>query len=132
MLNPPLSTVEPPVRRPRQKKTAAPLPSPMPAKPEQETPGASSAIPDQSKIIIARVDVGWGNSVYIRDEGGCLNWEVGVPMICSGEDRWVWNCHADQAPRQFKFLRNDRDLELGDNEVMSGADITGCSPKFPE
>jgi hypothetical protein len=104
----------------------------MPANPSMKKPGTGSAISDRTKIIVAKVNVGWGNSVYLRGEGGCLNWDMGVPMICSGDDRWVWCCHEDECPRQFKFLRNDLDWAIGDNEVMSGAEITVCNPKFPE
>ncbi len=121
-----------PPARPRLKKTAPPMSAPAAAEPALEKAGASSAISDQTKIIVAKVNVGWGNTVYLRGEGGCLNWDLGVPMICSGEDRWVWCCHAEETPRQFKFLRNDHDWALGDNQVMSGADIIVCSPVFAQ
>jgi hypothetical protein len=99
--------------------------------PEQERPGPGSCISDRTMVIVAKINVGWGNTVYIRGEGGHLSWDVGVPMISSGDDRWVWSFHADEAPRQFKFLRNDRDWALGENQVVSGSDITVCAPVFP-
>jgi len=125
----PSATIPPPRSPHRPKKTAAPMP--LPAMPEMGKPGDSSKVSDQTRTIIAQVDVGWGNSVYMRGEGGGLSWGAGVPMFCAGDDRWVWCCHADQAPKQFKFLRNDQDWALGENEVMSGAEIIVCSPKFP-
>ncbi len=130
LLNPPSPAIEQSVRRPCPRKTVAPIPVPPPAVPESGTPGVSSTVSDQTRTIVARVNVGWGNSVYLRGKGGALNWDVGIPMYCAGDDRWVWCCHADQAPTQFKFLRNDQDWSLGENEIMSGADIVVCSPKF--
>jgi len=116
------------VRRKSSKKNSL---LPTPKKPNLEKPGLGSAISDRTRIIVAKVNVGWGNSVYIRGEGGCLNWDLGMPMMCSGNDRWVWCCHAEEVPRQFKFLRNDQDWALGDNQIMSGADITICDTTFP-
>lgn len=128
-LAPRAANVEANPNRQRQKKSTPPVPAAVNA-----TVGGVSArnmISDRTKIIVAKINVGWGNSIYIRGEGGCLNWDMGVPMICSGEDRWVWCCHEDEAPHMFKFLRNDQDWALGENQVMSGADITVCNPVFP-
>ncbi len=131
LLDSPSLVVEPSIRSPRSRKTAAPMPMPPAAIPDSGIPGPSSAVSDQTKTIIARINVGWGNSVYLRGEGGGLSWDAGVPMFCAGDDRWVWCCRTDQAPKQFKFLRNDENWALGDNEIMSGADITLClQPDF--
>jgi len=126
VLTPPTPPAAPVPRQLRPTKRAS-----LPRATVLEAPGAGSAISDRTKLIVARVNVGWGNTVYLRGEGGCLTWDQGVPMICSGDDRWVWACHADEAPRQFKFLRNDLDWALGENEIMTGTDIMVCSPTFP-
>ncbi len=125
--------VSPAVRRNRANKTAPPVPvlASPPAPTDEDHPGPGSAISDKTHIIVARVNVGWGNTLYLRGEGGCLSWDMGVPMICSGDDRWVWSCHGEHAPRQFKFLLNDEIWSEGENQIMSGADITVCNPKFP-
>ncbi|MGA2052250.1 MAG: hypothetical protein ABSH19_02945, partial [Opitutales bacterium] len=30
--------------------------------------------------IVALVDVGWGNSIYVRGGSGGLSWDLGIPM----------------------------------------------------
>ncbi len=128
-----------PARRTRSKKNTNPRASPTPSshvvtfpKPELELPGPRSGISDKTKVIVAHIDVGYGNTVYIRGEGGSLSWDVGVPMINADADRWVWSFHADEAPREYKFLRNDRDWEIGENHALTGCDVTATSPKFPD
>jgi hypothetical protein len=127
---PPAPVETPDHHHQRLKKSTPPLPARTPTSPIPEAVKSGGAISGQTKIIVAHVNVGWGNTVYIRGEGGCLNWDLGLPMMCTGEDRWVWCCHDEEVPRQFKFLRNDQDWALGDNQVMSGADITVCNPLF--
>lgn len=119
-----------PTRRNNPPQSAAPFQAPKPAVMEPP-PAVDYYTADKTHAIVARVDVGWGNTLYIRGEGGCLSWDIGLPMICSGDDRWVWSCRAEQTPRQFKFLINDEIWATGDNLEMSGADITVCSPRFP-
>jgi hypothetical protein len=131
-LAPPPVALQPSDRGNRPKKRTPPVTKLAHIEPAIETPTVGSTVTDRSKIIIARVNVGWGNTVYLRGEGGPLNWDVGEPMVCTGDDRWVWSCHAEELPRQFKFLRNDQVWALGDNQAVSGADITVCSPRFPE
>jgi len=131
LLSSPTASPSPTLRQPRSRKIAPSGPLVVPTPPVAEVPGAGSVISDQTRIIVAKINVGYGNTVYLRGEGGCLNWDLGVPMICSDNDRWIWCCQAGEAPTQFKFLRNDRDWALGDNQVMSGADIMVCYPKFP-
>jgi len=125
-------TTSPRARFNRLKQTTQPVTKPARVEPAVETPAAGSATTDRTKVIIARVNVGWGNTLYLRGEGGRLSWDIGVPMICTGDDRWAWSCRTEELPHQFKFLRNDQVWELGDNQIMSGADITVCNPKFPD
>jgi hypothetical protein len=124
VLDPPTATFTP-HRLP--KKTT---PTPMHSKDESNR--VEKMRSDRTKTIIAHINVGWGNSVYLRGEGGGLKWDIGVPMLCIGEDRWVWSCHADEAPKQFKFLRDDRDWAVGENELMPEAEIAVYNPVFPE
>jgi hypothetical protein len=84
------------------------------------------------KHIVAKVNVGWGNSVYLRGDGGALSWTVGVPLICLMDDQWVWSYLEDSAPREFKFLRNDTDWALGDNHVVIIERLVVLTPQFPE
>ncbi len=116
-----------PALNPRPRGQTPPVRSPKSSKPPIP---AEKRVSDKTNAIMARVNVGWGNTLYIRGEGGCLSWDIGLPMLCSGGDCWVWSCRAGQAPREFKFLINDVTWAEGGNLVMSGADITICSPVF--
>src|SRR5580698_9592233 len=49
-------------------------------------------------VIVAHVNVGWGNAIYVRGDGGGLSWDVGVPMVCVADDQWVWSYLENQAP----------------------------------
>ena len=82
--------------------------------------------------IVARVNVGWGNSVYLRGEGGALRWDVGVPLICLMDDQWVWSYLEESAPRAFKFLRNDSDWAVGENHLVIVQKMVILTPQFPE
>ncbi len=135
VLDPPPRPVASVARQNNRRKSTPPLPTakpaPLSADVSEDQPGPGSGVSDKTQAIIARIDVGWGNTLYLRGTGGDLSWDVGVPMVCSGDDRWVWSCHADHAPKEFKFLINDQIWCLGENCVMAGADITVCNPVFP-
>ena len=126
----------------RQKTTATPSraaakakPVTAPSKPAQTA--LAKKMPDyflpatKRTLIIAHVNVGWGNTIYMRGDGGGLSWDVGAPMVCLADDQWVWSYPENQAPREFKFLRNDQDWALGENHVVSREEILGFAPQFP-
>jgi hypothetical protein len=126
----------------RQKTTATPAKAAAkaksaPASTNSEQTTLAKRMPDfvhpETKriIIIAHVDLGWGNAIYVRGDGGGLSWDVGVPMVCVADDKWVWSYSENQAPREFKFLRNDRDWALGENHVILHEEVLGFAPKFP-
>jgi hypothetical protein len=79
--------------------------------------------------IIAQVDVGWGNAVYLRGEGGGLSWEKGVPMDYS-EDGWIWSTNSVSEPITFKFLRNDEEWAEGDDLTVAPGGTSLSSPSF--
>jgi hypothetical protein len=80
--------------------------------------------------IVARADVGWGNSIYVRGDDGGLTWDIGVPMVCLTDDEWIWFYPEDAAPREIKFLRNDTDWALGENYLVSYQETLVFTPQF--
>ena len=84
------------------------------------------------KRIVAKVDVGWGNTVHLRGEGGGLRWDIGVPMVPIADNQWVFVCFEDDLPREIKFLRNDTDWALGENHVVVIEDNPEFVPQFPQ
>jgi hypothetical protein len=82
-------------------------------------------------IVIAKGDVGWGNSIYLRGQGGGLSWDVGVLMDCLKKDEWVWSCPAGDGAITFKFVRNDLHWALGKDQVAAAGETSISTPQFP-
>jgi len=80
--------------------------------------------------ITARVDVGFGNSLFIRGEGTGLSWDKGLPMQCVGDDVWQTLLGESARGYTFKFLVNDATWNLGpDLTTAAGASVT-ITPEF--
>jgi hypothetical protein len=87
--------------------------------------------PNKKQIdIVANANVGWGNAIYVRGDGGGLSWDEGEPMLCVADDQWVWSYPEADAPREFKFLRNDRDWAFGDNHKVAVEKMSVFTPQF--
>ena len=78
---------------------------------------AKSAGP-QPTVIHANVDIGFGNSLYVRGEGPGLSWDRGVAMDCVKDDLWAHTIEAAAKPIVFKFLVNDETWCTGDDYVV--------------
>jgi len=117
--------------RPAAKAKAAPTP------PASEHTTLAKKMPDylhpkkKQKRIVANVNVGWGNAVYVRGDGGGLSWYTGMPLISLADDQWVWFYSEDDAPREIKFLRNDMVWALGENHVVLVEEVSLFTPQFP-
>jgi hypothetical protein len=80
--------------------------------------------------ITALIDIGFGNSLYIRGEGPGLNWDQGVPLDCLADDKWSITLGESVRPVIFKFLVNDLSWSAGeDYAVAPGTSIT-VTPVF--
>ena len=65
--------------------------------------------------VAAKIDVGFGNALYIRGEGAGLSWDKGEPLVCVEGSTWVWTSrHADESIT-FKLLVNDQLWCRGEN-----------------
>ncbi len=108
---------------------AAP-PASVPSAPARKLP-ASMPPPKKQNRIIAHINVGWGNALYLRGDGGGLCWDLGVPMACLTDSQWVWTYPEDHAPREIKFLLNDTVWEAGPNHVILFQETSVYEPRFP-
>lgn len=112
-----------------------PEPSGAPAAaPEPETPPVIStpvaAAAEAPTTIIAQIDVGFGNQLFLRGDGPGLSWEHGVPMTCSKDDQWTYHIQGASQPVTFKFLLNDVTWSTGpDFTVAPGATVV-LTPSF--
>jgi hypothetical protein len=69
--------------------------------------------------VLAQVDVGFGNQLFIRGEGPGLSWDQGVPMECASSELWTWSTTAATRPFAFKVLVNDETWSVGDDFIAS-------------
>ena len=102
---------------PTAKTTAAPTPRAKQAKEVVTT-------------IVAYVDAGFGNELFIRGTGGDLSWETGVKMECVGATEWRFTTTNAQDLLEVKFLLNDDAWSQGENVVVPpGAELV-VEPSF--
>jgi len=74
--------------------------------------------------LTAKVDVGFGNALFIRGEGAGLSWDKGQPLVCIEGATWVWSSRPTKDNLKIKLLVNDQLWCRGNNiEVPSGAEI---------
>ena len=80
--------------------------------------------------INAQIDVGFGNTLYIRGEGSGLSWDKGVVMDCVADDRWVITLSDAVTPVTFKFLLNDLTWCVGNDYVVPAGETVTIVPSF--
>ena len=78
--------------------------------------------------IVARIDVGFGNLLFIRGEGPGLSWDRGVPMDCVASDQWTWSTATASRPFAYKVLINDERWSAGDDFVAEVGVENTASP----
>jgi len=115
---------------PRARKTAK---KPAAVDPD-EAPASASAPPDPSAasltVIAARVDIGFGNHLFLRGTGPGLSWETGVPMANVGSDLWTVDLIGATSPIHCKFLINDTLWSAGPDYVVDPGAQLEVTPLF--
>lgn len=117
------STVKPTLKPAPVVAAPAPVTRPNPApKPQVSQPVQT--------VITARLNVGFGNALYIRGEGAGLSWDAGVPMECVEANLWRITLPESARGYAFKFLVNDLTWSTGaDYAAASGASVA-FTPEF--
>jgi len=117
---------------PKTKKPVAAAPAvvekPKPAAIPVVKAPASDAMP--ATVISAQVDVGFGNTLYVRGEGAGLSWDKGIQMENLAADRWQIALQGATAPVVFKFLINDETWSLGEDYAVSAGCSLALAPIF--
>jgi hypothetical protein len=93
---------------------------------ETATGSARSARP---VTIEAKIDVGFGNALYLRGEGLGLSWSQGIPLTCVDGKTWKWTGEAGEQLK-FKLLLNDQVWSQGENLVAAPGQKLEVSPAF--
>lgn len=125
---PPAPVAAKPVAPPTPTVAATPAPNPGPAK---------SAVPAKSPIVTAvapitieaKIDVGFGNNLFVRGQGEGLSWERGIPLENVDSKTWRLTVPAKDKV-QFKLLINDTLWCKGEDLVATPGKKVQVTPAF--
>ena len=111
------------------KKTVARKPAPR--KPRAST-GKTAPKKAQAPIttVIAKIDVGFGNQLFIRGNGAHLTWDRGIAMDNITNDEWKLSSSEIRDDFECKFLINDRIWSAGENLTLKAGKQLVVEPKF--
>jgi membrane protein involved in colicin uptake len=118
-----------------KKAAAKPAAAKKPPAKKEATPSKAVAPAKEAKAtsitkIMASVDVGYGNSLYLRGEGGGLSWDKGMLMDNAGSSEWSWSTDSATDTLVFKFLINDEIWSVGDNLTVAPGETSISTPSF--
>ena len=68
-------------------------------------------------VVVANVDVGFGNMLYLRGNAPGLSWKKGVPMDCDSANSWSITMSGVKDAFEFKVLINDIHWAIGGNNL---------------
>jgi hypothetical protein len=133
-VTPAVVVAAPPVAAPTKTVVAAPVASPTPAAPVKAAPAPAPAktqiVTAAAPITIeARIDVGFGNKLYVRGQGAGLSWEQGTPLECVDSKTWRLIVPANDK-LQFKLLLNDAVWAKGEDLVAAPGKKVEVTPAF--
>jgi len=118
--------------------SAAPAPSMAPKAPAAPPGSVASAVaaapvapPPHGAVttIDVKMDVGFGNVVFLRGQGGGLTWERGVPLNCVDGKTWRWSGTVKD-PVTFKPLINDHVWSAGSDLTVKPGQKVEVKPSF--
>jgi len=126
---------------PKAKAPAAPAPVPAapvvaPAAKAAAAPAAKAAAAPAAKpvrkptVIAARINIGFGNTLFVRGEGPGLSWDRGLAMDCLADDLWSVSLPGSGNGVVFKFLVNDLSWSAGSDFVVASGDSVELTPSF--
>lgn len=110
-----------PAAAPRIKKAAAPSPA---TKPVVTKPKGARV------TLVAKVDIGFGNALFVRGSGPGLSWDKGTPLECTSTDTWTIALPAVEQPFTFKFVLNDSAWSTGDDFSAAPGETVTVTPSF--
>jgi hypothetical protein len=95
-----------------------------------EVPAVKAAPAAALTTIVAKVDVGFGNMLFLRGTGPGLSWEKGVEMTNSGTDEWTWSTTKASADFVAKVLVNDVIWSFEPDSIIAAGSKTVIVPTF--
>ena len=125
--------VSAPAAAPVVAKTSASAPVAKPQSAPAAKPVVAEAKPitkaSRSATIEAKIDVGFGNTLYLRGEGKGLNWNQGIPLTNVDGSTWQWSGEADEKLK-VKLLLNDAVWQKGEDLVVAPGEKVQIAPAF--
>lgn len=80
-------------------------------------------------VIEAKIDVGFGNNLFVRGQGAGLSWERGVQL--ENVDQKTWRLAVPATDKlQFKLLLNDSVWAQGEDVVATPGKKIEVTPAF--
>ena len=116
-----------PVAEVKPVKASAPVVKPTAAPAVAESKPITKA--SRSATIEAKIDVGFGNTLYLRGEGKGLNWNQGIPLTNVDGSTWQWSGEADEKLK-VKLLLNDAVWAKGEDLVVAPGEKVQIAPAF--
>ena len=110
---------------PAAKSTKAPAKKSAPAK---KKPAVTAAPP--ATIISAKIDIGFGNQLFLRGDGPGLSWDKGLLMDCANNGLWSATLAGANGPVVFKVLVNDLSWSTGKDYVVEPGQSVTVTPTF--
>ena len=93
----------------------------------------TSAKSATTTTIEARIDVGFGNNLFVRGQGAGLSWERGTPLTCVSPNTWQLSAKAAAKRGEkvtVKLLLNDAVWARGDDVVVTPGQRVEIQPAF--
>lgn len=123
------------VKKTAAKKAAAPAPAPVKKTAVKKTVAKKAAKKAVKKsvsktTIVANVDVGFGNTLFLRGDAPGLSWSEGVPMDCESGSSWSIAISGITKAFEFKVLINDSYWSAGYNDTAEPGKTTTIEPQF--
>lgn len=84
----------------------------------------------EQTTLIARVDVGFGNSLYVRGSGAGLSWSKGTLLDNVSPYEWAFKSTKAKGEVEFKFVINDEIWAEGENLTVAAGGTSISSPIF--
>jgi hypothetical protein len=97
-------------------------------KPAETTTGSARSSA-QPVTIEAKIDVGFGNTLYLRGEGLGLSWTKGIPLTCVDGKTWKWSGDASEQLK-CKLLLNDQVWSQGEDLIVTPGQKVEIAPAF--
>lgn len=115
---------------PAKKVAAKTAPAKKAAAPKKAPAKKAAAKQVEQTSIIARVDVGFGNSLYVRGTGAGLSWSKGTLLDNVSPYEWALKSTKAKGEVTFKFLINDEIWAEGENLTVAAGGTSISSPIF--